>query len=124
MRKVIKVLDAKTATATSNPVNILGAEKVTLFAKRAGHTSGSSTVTAAVGVGTDTVAYNKWISNVTNTNVQGLTRVANLVLDSNTTGTLTMSPEDVFEFISITNTHATDGNCTVWLIIDYKDDNK
>lgn len=124
MRKVIKVLDASGATETSSPVDILNAKRVTLIAKRAGHSSGSSTITASVGVGAETIAYNKWISNVTNTNEQGLTRVTNLVMSSNSTAFLTMSPEDVFEFIRITNTHATDGTCTVWLVIDSEDDTK
>lgn len=124
MRKIVKVFDASEATETSDAINILNAKRVTLIAKREGHSQGSSTITASVGIGEETIAYNKWISNITNTNVQNPTRVANLVMDSNSTAFITMSPEDVFEFIRITNTHSTDGTCTVWLVIDSADDIK
>jgi hypothetical protein len=124
MRKVIKVLDEVTATTTANPVNILGAKRVTLLCKRADHSSGSSTFTAQVGVGTDLADYSKWISNATNTNVQGLTRVANLVLSANGVGFLTMSPEDIFDVIKVKVTEDTDGTHSAWLIVDYEDDNK
>lgn len=120
MRKIIPVFSAGVATATSNPITVLNADRVTLVCKRAGHAAGNTVFTAEVGVGTDYAAYNKWISNATNTNVQGETRVASLTLNSNSVGFLTMSPEDIFEFIKITATRNTDGNHSVWLIIDYK----
>lgn len=122
MRKIIKVLDGVTATTTANPVNILGAKKVVLFCKRADHSSGSSAFAATVGVGTDSATYNKWISNATNTNGQTLTRVASLSLSANGCGFLTMSPEDCFEFITVTVTETTDGTHSAWLIVDYDEE--
>jgi len=124
MRKVVKVIDNATETTTANPVSILGAEKVTLLCKRADHGSGSSTFTAQVGVGANLADYKRWISNATNTNAQGIARVANLVLSSNSVDFLTMSPEDSFEHIVVKVTEATDGTHSAWLIIDYKDDSK
>lgn len=124
MRKIIKVLDGVTATTTANPVNILGAKRVTLVCKRADHVSGSSTFTAKVGVGTDLADYKKWISNASNTNAQNLTRVASLVLSTNGVDFLTMSPEDVFDTIEVKVTEATDGTHSAWLIVDYEDNKK
>lgn len=124
MRKVIKVLDGVTETTTANPINILGAEKVTLLCKRADHSAGSSTFTAKVGVGSNLADYKKWISNAVNTNVQGLARVASLVLSADGLDFLTMSPEDSFDTIEVKVTEATDGTHSAWLIVDYKDDTK
>lgn len=122
MRKVIKVLDAVTATTTSSPVNILGAKKVVLFCNRADHASGSSAFSATVGVGTTFATYNKFISNATNTNAQTLTRVASLSLAADGSGFLTMSPEDCFEFIKVTVTETTDGTHSAWLVVEYDDE--
>jgi hypothetical protein len=124
MRKVIKVLDEVTATTTANPVNILGAKRVTLLCKRADHSSGSSTFTAQVGVGTDLADYKRWDSNVTHTNVQYDTSVDELVLSADGVDFLSMSPKDIFEVIQVKVTEATDGTHSAWLIIDYEDDNK
>lgn len=124
MRKVIKLMDSVTATTTANPVDILGAKRVVLLADRSTHSSGAATITAKVGVGTTFVDYKKWISNATNTNVQGLARVANLALGSKTGDFITMSPEDSFEFIKITSTESGSGVTSVWLIADYENDIK
>ena len=119
MRRVIKLFENQTADKTSDPVNILGAKKVVLFCKRAAHTSGNTVFSAKVGISGEEIAYNKWISNATNTNVQTLTRVASLTLSSATSGFLTMSPEDTFESIKVTADVTTDGSNSAWLILDY-----
>lgn len=124
MRKVIKVIDGVTATTTANPINILGAERVTLLCKRADHASGSSTFTAKVGVGDNLADYKKWISNVDNTNAQGLTRVTSLELSADGLDFLTMSPEDSFDTIEVKVVEDTDGTHSAWLIVDYRDDTK
>lgn len=122
MRKVYTVFNGVTATTTADPIDIKGAKKVTLLCKRANHGSGSSAFSATVGANGEFATYNRWISNVTNTNAQGITRVASLSLSSNTTDFLTMSPEDAFEFIKVTVTETTDGTHSAWLIVDYDDD--
>lgn len=124
MRKVIKVLDAVTATTTANPVDISGAKRVTLLCNRADHDGGSSTFTAQVGTGTTFADYKKWISNANNTNGQDLTRVSSLVLSANGSDFLTMSTEDVFELIAVKVTEETAGTHSAWLILDYADDQK
>lgn len=123
MRKITKVLDGITSldATAGKVVDIKDAKRVTLFCKRAAHSSGSSVFSATVGVGTDRIAYNKWISNVANTNGQMLTRVASLTLSADGCGFLTMSPEDIFEFITVSVDSATDGTASAWLICDYED---
>lgn len=120
-RQITKIIDAASTDTTTEAIDILGASKVTLFCKRDSHTSGNTVFSAAVGVGTDSIAYNKFISNTTNTNAQTLTRVASLTLSSATCGFLTMSPEDVFENIRVTADVTTDGVNTVWLIAEFDD---
>lgn len=119
MRRVIKVIDAVSTDKTANSVSILGAKKVVLFCKISGHSSGNTVFSATVGVGTDQVTYNKWISNVTNTNAQNETRVASLTLNANGSGFLTMSPEDTFDTIVVSSDVTTDGVSSAWLILDY-----
>lgn len=119
MRRVIKLFEDQTADKTSGAISILGAKRAVLFCKRASHTSGNTVFSAVVGVGGNEIAYNKWISNVENTNAQMPTRVANLTLSSATSGFLTMSPEDTFETIKVTADVTTDGSNSAWLILDY-----
>ena len=74
-----------------------------------------------VGAGTDYVTYNKLISNVTNTNAQGSTRVANVTHSGNAVGFLTLSPEDAFEFIKVKVTSTTNGGKdSAIVVVDYK----
>lgn len=119
MRRVIKLFEDQTADKTTGAINILGAKRVVLFCKRASHTSGNTVFSAVVGVGGNEITYNKWISNVTNTNTQTLLRVASLTLSAATNGFLTMSPEDTFETIKVTADVTTDGANSAWLILDY-----
>jgi len=121
MRKVIKVLDGVTATTTSSPVDIKDAKRVTLFCKRANHSSGSSAFTADIGVGTDYADYKKWISNAANTNSQTQVRTETLTLSANGVDFMTMSPEDMAEFIKVTVTETTDGTHSAWLVVDYEE---
>lgn len=117
---VIKVLDDVTATTTSVAVPIAGAKKVVLVYKRADHSSGKTVFSAEVSLdGTNYITYNKWISNVANTNAQTLTRVASVDTGAaNVTGFLTMSPEDGFLDIKVTATETTDGTHSAWLYIE------
>ena len=111
---VLTPLNAVTDTTTSEEIVIAGAKKVSLMLTRANHTAGSSTFTVEVSLdGTTYVAYNKLISNVTNTNAQTKTRVASVALSSNTSSTVSMDLEnDAFYSMKITVTEATDGTHT------------
>jgi hypothetical protein len=114
MRKISKIIDGATGTASSSVFSIQGADRVTLFFEREDHTSGSSTFTPQVGIGTEFTDYNKWITNAT-----GLTRASTLALTSTGPDFLTMSPEDSFEFIKVNATGtATGGTHGVWLVVD------
>lgn len=121
MVEVIHALNAVTATTTSAAVNIEGAKKVILVYQRSNHSSGKTVFSATVSVdGSTYIAYNKWISNVANTNSQTLTRVASVDTGAaNVTGFLTMSPEDGFKDIKVTATETTDGTHDAWLLIEY-----
>ncbi len=121
MVEVIKVLDDVTATTTSSAVSIEGAKKVVLVYKRSNHASGKTVFSATVSVdGANYITYNKWISNVANTNEQGETRVASVDTGTaNATGFLTMDPNDGFKDIKVTATETTDGTHAAWLLIEY-----
>ena len=117
-RRVKHVIDGETADKTSEAVNILGANRVTLVCKRADHATGSTVFSADVGVGTDVTDYKKWISNAAHTNVQQDTKVASLTLSADGVDFLTMSPEDTFDVIKVTADVTTDGTNDAWLILD------
>jgi hypothetical protein len=119
--QVVKAIDDATATATSAAIPIEGASKVVLVYKRSDHASGKTVFSATVSVdGTNYITYNKWITNVVNSNAQELTRVAEVDTGAaNVTGFLTMSPEDGFKDIKVTATETTDGTHAVWLYIEY-----
>ncbi len=116
-------LNAVTATTTSEPVNIENAAKVTLEFTRANHSAGSSSFAVSVSLdGVNYVTYNKLIDNVTNTNVQTLTRVAAASLASDTSKHYTMDlSQEAFRWMKVTVTETTDGThtCKALVIYDY-----
>jgi len=121
MVDVIHTIDGATGTATGEPINIEDAKRVVLEYKRADHASGKTVFSATVSPdGTNYIAYNKWITNATNTNAQGETRVASVDTGAaNVTGFLTMSSEDVFKYLKATATETTDGTHDVWVHVQY-----
>lgn len=117
--ELIKVLDAVTATTTSEPVNIENAEKITLMLTRTNHSAGSSAFAVTVSIdGITYVTFNKLISNVTNTNAQTKTRVASVSLASDTSSAVDMDLENsIFRWMKVTVTETTDGTHTVKALI-------
>ena len=117
--ELIKLLDAVTATTTSERVNIENAEKVSLVFTRANHSAGSSAFAVEVSIdGDNWVTFNKLISNATNTNVQNKTRVASVTLSSNTSTTVAMDLEnDIYRWMRVTVTETTDGTHTAKALI-------
>lgn len=112
MRQIYKkVIDAVTATTTSEPIALDGVLKATLHFIRADHTSGSSAFAVDVSNdGVNWVTYNKLIDNVANTNGQTITRVASSTLASNTSKVYTMDLEnDCYKYMRVTVTETTDG---------------
>ena len=118
---VFTPLNAVTATTTSEEIVIAGAKKVSFLFKRANHSAGSSTFTVEVSLdGTTYVAYNKLISNATNTNAQTLTRVASVALASDTSALYSMDLQnDAIYSIKITATEVTDGTHTAQCLVEY-----
>lgn len=120
-------LNAVTSTTTSDPINISGARRVGFLFTRANHTAGSSTFTVGLSLQPEstaaanvvTVASNMLIDNVTNTNVQNLTRVASKALASNTSVLVWLDPACVATFVTVTATIDTDGNGTCRVIAEY-----
>lgn len=119
MYRVITAIDAATATTTSGAIDVAGAKKISLMFTRSNHSSGSTAFTVEVSLdGTTFVAYNKMISNVTNTNAQTLTRVASVSLASNTSAYVTLDPMDAILAIKVTATETTDGTHTAKVMIE------
>ncbi len=117
--ELVKVLDAVTATTVSEPVNIENAEKISLIFTRANHSAGSSAFSVEVSLdGSTYVAFNKLISNATNTNAQTKTRVASVSLAANGSSTVAMDLEnDIYRWMRITATETTDGTHTAKALI-------
>ena len=117
--ELVKVLDAVTATTVSEPVNIENAEKITLVFTRADHAAGSSAFSVETSIdGVTYVAFNKLISNATNTNAQTKTRVASVSLAANGSTAVAMDLEnDIYRWMRITATETTDGTHTAKALI-------
>ena len=103
------VLNAISATTTSDVVDITGADRVTLsFNVESVTGTGLATSTFGVTVsadGTNFVTYNKLVDNVVDSNSQSLTRVASFAMDSNSTKIYSMDLEhDVIKFMKVTDT--------------------
>lgn len=115
MRQIsLRPLNAVTATRISDPISLEGVLKATLQFIRSDHGSGSSAFTVEVSNdGINWVTYNKLISNVTNTNVQNLTRVGSITLSSNTSSIVALDLlQDVYTWMRVTVTETTDGTHT------------
>lgn len=118
--RVQTAIDAATATVTSEEIVIAGAKKVSFMFTRADHSAGSSAFSVEASLdGVTFVAYNKLISNVTNTNGQTPTRVASVSLAANGSAYASMDLEnDAIYAIKVTATETTDGTHTAKVIIE------
>lgn len=104
------MLNAITATTTSGGFAINNASRLSIQVKAASITSGNCVFTIQVSNdGTNWTAYNRIVSNVTNTNAQTDTKVASVTLSSNGTAMLFFPDNDTFAFIRIIGTVTTDG---------------
>lgn len=118
--EVIVALNAVDATTTSNAIDIQGAKKISLVFTRTNHSAGSSAFSVDVSLdGTTWIAFNKLISNVTNTNAQTITRVASVSLASNTSSVVDMDlATGTYSKMRVTATETTDGNHTAKVMIE------
>jgi hypothetical protein len=123
--KVITALDAVVATTTSNKFFVGGAKRIAFLFRRAAHSAGSSLFTVNIGLESeDTVtptmtATNMLIDDLTNTNTQNLTRVANHNLAANGDAILYLDPVVLCNWISVTVTQTTDGTHSAWIVLEY-----
>lgn len=120
-REVHAVLSSVTATTTASATNIEGADQVIVVVKRANHSSGSTAMTATVSIdGTNEIAYDRFVDNVANDNSQTAeTHIMTKTLSANGTDFVSMSPEDVgcWKTITVTLTEATDGTHSAWVVV-------
>lgn len=121
IRTITRLINGATATTESGWIPVDGAKAVQFYFKRSNHSSGSTafTVNLSPDNGTTEVAYNKLITNVTNTNAQQLTRVASVSLSSNTVSVVSMSPEDIGGYVQVVATETTDGTHDAWIVVSY-----
>ncbi len=118
--KQTTALSAVTATTTSSAIQTNGSKAISVYLTAASIASGNGVFTADVSAdGITWVAYNKFITNVTNTNAQNLVRAAGATLSSNTSVMISVSPEDAFNFIRITVTRTTDGAYTAVVVQEF-----
>lgn len=119
--KLVKAIDAVTATTTSNPIDVRGARKVVIRCERANHAAGSTafSVTGSVDKGTTFDAVNI-VDEVVNTNAQTVTRSASKTLSANGVSYIALDMEYIaFDQIKCTVTETTDGTHSMWVYITY-----
>lgn len=113
-------IQAATATATGQPVNIKNASKVSFIFKRSAHGSGSTSFSVSVSIdGTNWAVYNRLLTNVANSNSETIVHAAAMALGSDTTEFASMSAEDAFVWVKVTATETTDGTHDAWVVVQY-----
>ena len=112
---VKQILTSQTATAYSEAVDIQNLRCITLQFIAALVSSGNGVFTVEVSNdGTNWVALNMLIDNVTNTNAQNLTRVSSKTLSSNTS--VVVSLDDLsWKTLRVKVTVTTDGSYSAWI---------
>lgn len=108
--KETQLFSAKAATFTSDPMNVEGLKNIGLQLTGASISAGNGVFTVLGTIdGQNYVALNMIIDNVTNTNVQNLTRVASKTISSNSS--ILVFLKDVFlKAIKVKVTVTTDGS--------------
>ena len=115
------LLNAVTATTTSNAIGVDGVGKLSLMVYGSAISSGNGVFTVEVSNDPSLgfVPYNRLTSNVTNTNAQNDTRVASATINTVSTGTaiLFFPPGDTFNYIRAKVAVTTDGAYTAVLFV-------
>ncbi len=119
---LFSAITATSSSATSSEISIAGASKISVFMNRPTSTS-SATSTFSVLVtldGSNYIAYNKLIDNVTNTNAQTLTRVASKVLVGTTSAMLSFDlTSDTFLGMKCVAVIAATGTQACSVLVEY-----
>lgn len=110
-----------TSTITSDPIDIDGAGKVTVFLQETSTNMGTSTYTFQVSVdGTNYVTYNKLIDNVANSISQNITRVASKQFQSAGTALYDLDlSSGGYKHMKVINTIEGDATSTVKILVNY-----
>lgn len=117
--QAITLLNAVTATTTSNGVGVNSAGRLSIMVLSSAITSGNGVFTVQVSNdGTNYADYNRLTTNVTNTNAQTDARVASLTLSTNTTNFLFFPPGDTFAYLRCKVVRTTDGTYSAIAYID------
>ena len=123
--KTVSALSSVTMTATSSPIEIKGASKVTLLLSGnvAGTGSAIFNVDGSID-GSTFIDFNKLIDNVANTNAQELTRLSGKTITATTTGymlSLDLTHEALDSFIVTANLATTSGaiDASVKALVEY-----
>lgn len=120
--KLVKAIDAVTATTTSSAIDVRGAKKVVIRCERANHSAGSTafSVTASIDKGTTFDAVSL-IDYVATTNAQTLTRT--LLKSSGTANGVFWVALELdalaFDQIKVTATETTDGTHSMYVYVTY-----
>ena len=116
--KEITLIDAVTAAnTTSEPLSVENFESIGLQFLAAGITSGNGVFTVEGTIdGTNWVALNMLIDNVTNTNAQTLTRVASKTLSSATSVLVWLEKIIALKAIRVKCARTTDGTYSAFAI--------
>lgn len=119
--KKYNIAESVTATSVeSGVIELRNAKRVSIFGTRAGHTSGTTTISVAVsGDGANFTTYNRLVTNVANTNEEGVARASSLALAAAGTNYVSFSPEDNFSAMKVTVATATDGESSCYAIVEY-----
>lgn len=120
--KLVKAIDAVTATTTSSAIDVRGAKKIVIRCQRANHVTGSTafSVTGSIDKGTTFDAVNI-VDHTTNTNAQTVTRSASKSSGAaNGVFWIAVDMEYMaFDQIKCTVTETTDGTHSMWVYITY-----
>jgi len=122
--KLITALNAVTATATSNAIDVADAKKITLLVTRANNAGGTSafSVSGSInGIDGTYVALNSLIEDLANTKAENYTRTASVSI-ANADGSKIASldlEKNGFTHIKVTVTETADGTHSAKVLVQY-----
>lgn len=112
------LLNAVAATTTSSAFELGSAVGRSLQFVATGISAGNGVFTVEISNdGTNWIAYNRLVPNVTDTNAQDDTHVASVTLSSNTNAIVFIPEDDAFKFIRVVVTRTTDGTYSAILFL-------
>lgn len=119
--QTINLLNAVSATATSNWVGVQNAGRISIQYLASGIVVGNGVFTVEISndpTNLGATAYNRLTSNVTNASNANDTRVASLTLSTNTTNFVFIPPGDTFGYFRTKLAFSTDGTYSATAYID------